>query len=163
MQALNGADAPPVESLVQARQVIVDAQKSVAIDMSGVDESEQIITVDGSAAEPEYRSPGQYRRGAAGICLFHGGGWVLGDYFTHKRLVRDLVVARGVVGIFAASFQYPYQDPLPNRSPAGGDSPYVFFRWWYSTSSIISPSACRWRCCRGMCMIIWATAPSGQG
>jgi len=30
----------------------------------------------------------------------HGGGWVLGDYPTHKRMVRDLVVLSGFAGVF---------------------------------------------------------------
>ena len=34
-------------------------------------------------------------------CMFiHGGGWVLGDYPTHRRLVRDLVVESGYCAAF---------------------------------------------------------------
>jgi acetyl esterase/lipase len=29
-----------------------------------------------------------------------GGGWVLGDYPTHERLVRDLVVESGAMAVF---------------------------------------------------------------
>jgi acetyl esterase/lipase len=32
--------------------------------------------------------------------FFHGGGWVLGDFPTHERLVRDLVVGSGAVAVF---------------------------------------------------------------
>jgi len=32
--------------------------------------------------------------------FIHGGGWVLGDYPTHKRMVRDLTVLTGYVGVF---------------------------------------------------------------
>ena len=32
--------------------------------------------------------------------FFHGGGWVLGDFPTHQRLVRDLVVASGATAVF---------------------------------------------------------------
>src|SRR6218665_1254194 len=32
--------------------------------------------------------------------FFHGGGWVLGDYPTHERLVRDLVEGSGAVAVF---------------------------------------------------------------
>jgi acetyl esterase/lipase len=32
--------------------------------------------------------------------FFHGGGWVLGDFPTHKRIVRDLVVESGATAIF---------------------------------------------------------------
>jgi acetyl esterase len=32
--------------------------------------------------------------------FIHGGGWILGDYPTHKRMVRDLVVLSGAAGVF---------------------------------------------------------------
>ena len=32
--------------------------------------------------------------------FFHGGGWVLGDFPTHERLVRDLVAGSGVTAVF---------------------------------------------------------------
>ena len=32
--------------------------------------------------------------------FFHGGGWVLGDFPTHERMVRDLVVHSGAVAVF---------------------------------------------------------------
>lgn len=125
LQALNGADAPPVESLppAQARQVLIDAQKSVAIDMSGVDESEQIITVDGQPLSLNIVRPANTDGVLPAFVFFHGGGWVLGDYFTHKRLVRDLVVASGVVGIFVnytprrrRAIRWRYGKPTPRRA-----------------------------------------------
>jgi len=40
-------------------------------------------------------------KGVLPVFIFiHGGGWVLGDYPTHKRMVRDLVVGSGAVGVF---------------------------------------------------------------
>jgi len=32
--------------------------------------------------------------------FFHGGGWVLGDFQTHARLVRDLVNYSGATAVF---------------------------------------------------------------
>jgi acetyl esterase/lipase len=32
--------------------------------------------------------------------FIHGGGWVLGDFPTHQRMVRDLVVLSGAVAVF---------------------------------------------------------------
>ncbi len=115
LKELNSADAPPVESLPpeQARQVLTDAQKSVEIDLSGVEESEQIISVDGQSLSLNIVRPvGQASKPLPAFMFFHGGGWVLGDYFTHRRLVRDLVVASGAVGIFvnytpSPEAQYP--------------------------------------------------------
>jgi acetyl esterase len=32
--------------------------------------------------------------------FFHGGGWVLGDFPTHERFVRDLVSESGALAVF---------------------------------------------------------------
>jgi acetyl esterase/lipase len=40
------------------------------------------------------------KQGAPVFIYIHGGGWVLGDYQTHRRLVRDLVVESGAVAVF---------------------------------------------------------------
>lgn len=32
--------------------------------------------------------------------FFHGGGWVLGDFHTHERLLRDLVNESGAAAVF---------------------------------------------------------------
>ena len=50
--------------------------------------------------------------GAPVFIFIHGGGWVLGDYPTHRRLVRDLVVESGAVAVFpdytpSPEAQYP--------------------------------------------------------
>jgi acetyl esterase/lipase len=40
-------------------------------------------------------------KGTLPVFIFiHGGGWVLGDYPTHKRMVRDLVVLSGFAAVF---------------------------------------------------------------
>jgi acetyl esterase len=45
----------------------------------------------------------------------HGGGWVLGDYPTHRRLVRDLVVRSGYPAVFVNYTRTPeahYPQPV---------------------------------------------------
>ena len=32
--------------------------------------------------------------------FFHGGGWVLGDFPTHQRMLRALVVESGAAAVF---------------------------------------------------------------
>ena len=39
--------------------------------------------------------------------FFHGGGWVLGDFPTHKRFVRDLVVHSGLACVFVEYSRSP--------------------------------------------------------
>ena len=74
LKVLNGG--APVESLPvgEARRVLTDVQAAVHVDLSGIEESERTVE--------------------------SGGGWVLGDYPTHRRLVRDLVVESGCAAVF---------------------------------------------------------------
>jgi acetyl esterase len=40
-------------------------------------------------------------KGVLPVFMFiHGGGWVLGDFPTHERMVRDLAVLSGCTGVF---------------------------------------------------------------
>jgi acetyl esterase len=85
---------------IEARQVLVDAQASVPVDLSGIEESEKTITADGYPITLNIVRP-EGVKGTLPVFIFiHGGGWVLGDYPTHKRMVRDLVVLSGFAGVF---------------------------------------------------------------
>jgi hypothetical protein len=49
LKMLNGGGGPPLETLtpLEARKVLVDAQASVKVDLSGIEVSEKTITSDG--------------------------------------------------------------------------------------------------------------------
>jgi len=101
---LTALNAPGValESLppLEARKVLEDAQKSVAVDLSGIEEMEKTINADGFEIVLNIVRP-EGQKGILPVFIFiHGGGWVLGDYPTHKRMVRDLVVLSGAAGVF---------------------------------------------------------------
>ncbi len=101
LNLLNSGGAP-LETLppLEARQVLVDAQASVNVDLSGIDESEKTITADGYPITLNIVRP-EGVKGTLPVFIFiHGGGWVLGDYPTHRRMVRDLVVHSGFAAIF---------------------------------------------------------------
>ena len=84
----------------EARQVLIDAQKSVAVDTSGIAETEREITQDGISVNVHIVKPEHSKDQILPVFIFiHGGGWVLGDYPTHKRLVRDLVVNSGAAAV----------------------------------------------------------------
>src|SRR6201991_1721285 len=92
----------PVESLpkMAARQVLIDAQKAFNLDYSGIEESEKTIEADGFTIKLNIVRP-EGKKGDLPVFIFiHGGGWILGDYPTHRRLVRDLVVASGYAAVF---------------------------------------------------------------
>ncbi len=102
LEALNSSGGDPLESMSpeDARLVLVGAQKSVEVDYSGIEESEKTITQDGYTIKLNIVKP----EGTTGILpvfiFIHGGGWVLGDYPTHKRMVRDLSLLSGAAGVF---------------------------------------------------------------
>ncbi|MEH1814743.1 MAG: alpha/beta hydrolase [Nostoc sp.] len=83
-----------------ARQVLVDAQASVSVDLSGIEESQKTITADGYSITLNIVRPAGVQGTLPVFIFIHGGGWVLGDYPTHKRMVRDLVVLSGFAGVF---------------------------------------------------------------
>lgn len=102
LKALNTSGGKPLETLtpVEARKVLVNAQAAVPVDLSGIDETEKTITADGHTIKLNIVRPAGVK-GALPVFIFiHGGGWVLGDYPTHKRMVRDLVVLTGYSGVF---------------------------------------------------------------
>jgi acetyl esterase len=102
LKILNSADGPPLEALspLEAREVLVGAQASAPVDLSGIEESEKTITADGYTIKLNIVRP-EGAKGKLPVFIFiHGGGWVLGDYPTHKRMVRDLSVLTGFAGVF---------------------------------------------------------------
>jgi acetyl esterase len=102
LAALNGSGGPALETLSpkEAREVLVGAQKSVEVDYSGIEESEKTITADGYTIKLNIVKPQGSTETLPVFIYIHGGGWVLGDYPTHKRMVRDLVVLSGATGVF---------------------------------------------------------------
>lgn len=101
LKQLNASDTP-VESLsvTDARKVLIDSQASVNVDLSGIEESEKVITVDNVELKLNIVRPQGNNRKLPVFIFIHGGGWVLGDYPTHRRLVRDLVVASDFACVF---------------------------------------------------------------
>lgn len=92
----------PVESLPvsDARNVLVDTQAAIKVDISGIEETEKVILADERDIKLYIVRP-EKTKGKLPVFIFiHGGGWVLGDYQTHKRLVRDLVVESGYACVF---------------------------------------------------------------
>lgn len=115
LDALNNSGGKPLETMKpqDARQVLIDAQKSVEFDFSDIVETEREITQDGITVNIHIVKPANASSDKLPVFMFtHGGGWVLGDYPTHRRLVRDLVVNSGAAAVFtdytpSPEAQYP--------------------------------------------------------
>lgn len=126
LKALNSSKGPAIETLppAQARQILIDAQKSVKVDISGIEVSDRTIEQDGIRVPITIVRP----QGATGtlpvFMFFHGGGWILGDFQTHERLVRDLVVQSGAVAVFVN------YDPSPEAHyPVAINQAYAATKW----------------------------------
>jgi acetyl esterase/lipase len=102
LKALNTPMPPELEKLppLQARQVLVSAQASVPVDCSGIAETEKRITANGFPLDLNIVRPKDVTKKLPVFVFIHGGGWVLGDYPTHRRFVRDLVVESGYCAVF---------------------------------------------------------------
>jgi acetyl esterase/lipase len=113
LKVLNSGGAP-LETLSKedARNVLVGAQAGAKVDLSGIEESEKTITADGYTVKLNIVRPEGVKGNLPVFIFIHGGGWILGDYPTHKRMVRDLVVLTGYSGVFvnytpSPEAQYP--------------------------------------------------------
>jgi acetyl esterase len=113
LKVLNSG-GPPLESLPkeEARKVLVNAQASVKVDLSGIEVSEKSIDSDGYKVKLNIVRPAGSKTKLPVFVFVHGGGWVLGDFPTHERFVRDLVVLSGCAAVFvnytpSPEAQYP--------------------------------------------------------
>lgn len=126
LNVLNSGGGTPMEQLspADARHVLESAQQSVEVDLSGVYVSQQTIWQDGLSIDLDIVRPA----GVTGILpvfvFLHGGGWVLGDFPTHQRLVRDLVVESGAVAVFVNYTRSPEA-----RFPTALHEAYAATRW----------------------------------
>ncbi len=102
LDTLNSSGGKPMEQMTpeEARAVLVGLQASVNVPLAPAEISEKIITVDGQPLTLTIVRPAGVKGILPVFMFFHGGGWVLGDFPTHERLVRDLVAASGAVAVF---------------------------------------------------------------
>ncbi|MBS1793128.1 MAG: alpha/beta hydrolase fold domain-containing protein [Acidobacteria bacterium] len=142
LRALNSPVPPELEKLtpVEARKVLSDAQAAFEFDYSGIEESEKTIQSDGYEIRLNRVRPA----GVAGILpvfiFIHGGGWVPGDYPTHRRMVRDLTIESG-----AAAFFVNYT-PTPDAVyPQQIDEIYAALRWVAENGGEIGVDGKIWR------------------
>lgn len=101
LKVLNSGGTP-LEKLPpkEAKDVLANAQASVKVDLSGIEVSEKTITNDGLTVSLNIVRPKGVKEKLPVFIFIHGGGWILGDFPTHERLVRDLVVHSGFAAVF---------------------------------------------------------------
>jgi acetyl esterase len=119
-------DSSPFWELPQPKpqEILTGLQNQTPVDMSGVSTTEKTVTEDGRTVKiyimkPEHAAP------KPGVLLFiHGGVWIVGNFANHQRLLRDLVVGSGQVGVFV---EYT---PLPQaKFPTQLEETYAALKW----------------------------------
>ncbi len=126
LQALAAGGGKPMEQMTpaEARAVLEGAQSSVPLDLPKADVTQRTISADGQTVKLVVVRPA----GASGtlpvFMFFHGGGWVLGDFPTHERLVRDLVAGSGATAVFVE-----YDRSPEARYPVAINQAYAATRW----------------------------------
>jgi acetyl esterase len=84
-------------------------------DLSGIDEIEKTIQEDGLSVKIHIVRPKGNTAPIPAFMYFHGGVWFLGDYETHRLILRNLVVRTGMAAVFVdftrtPDAQYPRQN-----------------------------------------------------
>ena len=102
LKALNSSGGKPIETLTpsEARKVLVDAQSSVPLHLPACDIEEKSIAQDGLKVRLTIVRPAGSTLVTPAFLFVHGGGWILGDFPTHERFVRDLVADSGYTAVF---------------------------------------------------------------
>lgn len=119
-------DPSPFWELPQPKpqEVLTALQKQTPVDMSGVTTTSRTITEDGRTVKIYIMKP-EHVSGKPGVVFFiHGGVWIIGNFENHQRLLRDIVVKSGQVGVFV---EYT---PLPQaKYPTQLDESYAALKW----------------------------------
>jgi acetyl esterase len=110
-------DSTPFWQLPQPKpqEILTALQNKIPMDMSGVSTVEKAITQNGRNVKLYIMKP-QNTKGTPGVLLFiHGGVWIVGNFQNHQRLLRDIVVGSGQIGVFVEYTPLPdgkFQTPL---------------------------------------------------
>ena len=114
------------------------AQASVEVDLSGIIVDTKVIQVNGQPLTLKVVRPEGARGILPGFMFFHGGGWVLGDYPTHERLIRDLVVGSGAAAIYV-----DYTPSPEAKYPTAINQAYAATKWVADNGSQIGVDGSR--------------------
>jgi acetyl esterase/lipase len=119
-------DSSPFWELPQPKpqEILTGLQGQTPVDMYGVKVTQQSISQDGRRVKLYIMKP-EHVSGKPGVLLFiHGGVWIVGNFENHQRLLRDLVVGSGQIGVF---IEYT---PLPEaKFPTQLEECYAALKW----------------------------------
>lgn len=126
LKTLNSSGGPPIEELSphDARQVLIDLQAMSPDDLPPATVSSMSIDHEGCRVELTVVRPAGVDRTLPAFMFYHGGGWVLGDFTTHERFVRDLVASSGLAAVFVN-----YTPSPEARYPVAINQAYAAAKW----------------------------------
>lgn len=124
LNALAQGDGKPLEqlSVADARAVLVGAQQGASLPAADV--TEKTIKADGQSIKLVVVKPPGTKGTLPAFMFFHGGGWVLGDFPTHERLIRDLVQRSGAAAVYV-----DYTPSPEARYPTAINQAYAATKW----------------------------------
>jgi acetyl esterase len=106
------------------QEILTALQNQSPVDMSGVTTTERTITQNSRSVKIYVMKPDRAEANPGVLFFIHGGVWIVGNFDNHKRLLRDLVVKSGQVGVFV---EYT---PLPQaKFPTQLDETYAALEW----------------------------------
>ena len=101
LKSLEGTETLDSMTPTDARAALSGAQAAPEMILPAANVSEKTIQINGSDLNLTIVRPaGSKQKTLPAFMFFHGGGWVLGDFPTHERYVRDLVAGSGAVAVF---------------------------------------------------------------
>ena len=126
LDALAAGGGKPLEQLspADARAVLVNAQAGPKLELPQVDIANRTINAEGREIKLTVVRPAGAKATLPVFMFFHGGGWVLGDFPTHERFVRDLVVGSGAAAVFVN-----YTPSPEARYPVAIQEAYAATKW----------------------------------
>ncbi len=102
LRALEAQGGPPLYTLSpqDARQVLINIQRSVQVSAPAADIEDRIISGPTGQISLRVVRPQGMTGTLPAVLYLHGGGWVLGDTMTHDRLIRELAVGAQAAIVF---------------------------------------------------------------
>jgi acetyl esterase len=126
LRALAASGGKPFEQMTpaEARAALAALQSSTRVDLPDADVARRTITSDGQTVKLVTVRPVGLTGALPAFMFFPGGGWVLGDFATHERLVRELVAGSGAAAVFVE-----YDRSPEARYPIAINQAYAATSW----------------------------------
>jgi acetyl esterase len=125
VDALNKNAGKPIYSMTptDARAVLSNAQ-AIKVTLAPATIEEKTIEVDGKKIPLHIIRPENATKPLPVVMYFHGGGWVLGNFKTHERLLRELTNAANAAIVFV-----DYSPAPEAKYPTQIDEAYAATKW----------------------------------